>query len=188
MTRASVGGVFDRWQPIGKPGTAQLGARTQIGPNTGRQSRFQEMMDVINRRTGQRGTDIRGAAQSRSEAISSKLGRIGMGNTTVGNTLQAGVGRDMQAELRREADAQQGARLGVLSQRTGFIEAETARREEADRRAETARIQAKAQIEATKISASPAMARENRARSLLKSFGMNVTNAPGIGSGGSPFG
>ena len=138
MSRASVGGVFSQWGQIGQPG-----ARTQISPNTGRQSRFQEMMDVINRRSGQRGTDIRGAAQSRSEAISSKLGRIGMGNTTVGNTLQAGVGRDMQAELRREADAQQGSRLGVLGQRTGFIEAEDARREAAERATATARLQAK---------------------------------------------
>ena len=171
MTRASVGGVFDRWQPIGKPG-ASPGASTQISPNTGRQSRFQEMMDVINRRSGQRGTDIRGAARDRSQSISQKLARIGMGNTTVGNTLQAGVGRDMEAELRREADSQQGARLGVLGQRTGFIESEAARREESTQRTEAARLQAEAQIKATKISSAAAIFKEQRAAAVLEGYGI----------------
>ena len=160
--------LFSRWGQIG----TRPGASMTIAPNTGRQARFQEQMDVINRRSGQRGTDIRGGAQRRSEAISAKLGRIGMGNTTVGNTLQAGVTRDMEAELRREADAQQGARLGVLGQRTGFIEAEKSRREEAERRAVEARLQAEAQVKATKISIKPAMAKE-RARAMLLRGGLS---------------
>ncbi len=150
--------LFSRWGQIG----TRPGASMTIAPNTGRQARFQEQMDVINRRSGQRGTDIRGGAQRRSEAISAKLGRIGMGNTTVGNTLQAGVTRDMEAELRREADAQQGARLGVLGQRTGFIEAETARREEAERSVRTARLQAQAQITSTRIATAPALKEAKR--------------------------
>ena len=172
--------LFSRWGQIGtRPGTSMT-----IAPNTGRQARFQEQMDVINRRTGQRGTDIRGGAQRRSEAISAKLGRIGMGNTTVGNTLQAGVTRDMEAELRREADTQQGARLGVLGQRTGFIEAEDARREEAERRTETARIQAKAQIEATKISAAPSMKEARLREAVLRNTSISGGTFARAGLGG----
>ncbi len=172
--------LFSRWGQIG----TRPGASMTIAPNTGRQARFQEQMDVINRRTGQRGTDIRGGAQRRSEAISAKLGRIGMGNTTVGTSLQAGVTRDMEAELRREADAQQGARLGVLGQRTGFIEAEDARREAAKQSAETARLQAEAQLKATKISIKPAMAQERARAAILTRGGIGGLWGPGGPRGG----
>ncbi len=174
--------LFSRWGQIG----TRPGASMTIAPNTGRQARFQEQMDVINRRTGQRGTDIRGGAQRRSEAISAKLGRIGMGNTTVGNTLQAGVTRDMEAELRREADTQQGARLGVLGQRTGFIEAEDARREATKQRTEEARLQAESaekiqarqmELEATKGMGAWSFGQLARKQTLMKQLASRARTA-----------
>ncbi len=157
--------LFSKWGASSRPGASMT-----IGEDTGRQGRFQEMMNVLNQRTGQRGEDIRGSARGRSAAISQRLARIGMGNTTVGTSLRGGVERDMQAELRREADAGVGARLGVLGQRTGFIEAEDARRETDRQRTEQARIQAEAQIKATEISAAPALLQSRLKEALTGKF------------------
>ncbi len=157
--------LFSKWGAGSRPGASMT-----IGEDTGRQGRFQEMMNVLNQRTGQRGEDIRGSARGRSAAISQQLARIGMGNTTVGTSLRGGVERDMQAELRREADTQQGARLGVLGQRTGFIEAEDTRRESETQRLATARLQAQAQIAATRISSAPAMIEQKRKERFGRKF------------------
>ncbi len=159
--------LFGKWGQVGQPGTSP-GTSMTISPETGRQSRFQEMMDVVNRRSGQRETDIRGTARGRSAGIASKLARLGMGNTTVGTSLQGGVTREMEAELRREADAGIGQRLGVLGQRTGFIEAEDARRESETQRLATARLQAQSQIAATRISAAPALMEQKRKDSFYR--------------------
>lgn len=76
--------------------------------------RYQQMLDTVNQTTGQRAADIRSDYAGQSANAMQRLAGLGMANTTVAPTLQAGFQREQQASLDRLADQMQGTKLGVL--------------------------------------------------------------------------
>ena len=146
----------------GVSGGGGIGGGNDAAGQTARLARRQEMLDVINRRTGQRSSDIRESGQVQSAGIRSNLARLGMGGTTVGASLQAGVERGTQAELRREADSGVGDRLSVLGQSAAFQEQAGAQSGEFASRIAAAKISALGQLGVAGISSRPSLMESQR--------------------------
>jgi hypothetical protein len=85
---------------------------------TANERRYQEMLGITDKTTGQRAADIRAEGVGEQANIMQRLARQGMAGSTVGATLRKGARRDTQAELNRAADALQGRRLGIMERRT----------------------------------------------------------------------
>ena len=85
---------------------------------TANEKRYQEMLGITDRTTGQQAADIRSEGVGEQANIMQRLARQGMAGSTVGATMRKGVRRDTRAELRRSADALQGRRLGIMERRT----------------------------------------------------------------------
>ena len=85
---------------------------------TANEQRYQEMLGIMDQTTGQRATDIRSEGMGEQANIMQRLARSGMGGSTVGATLRAGVRRGTQSNLNRLADTMQGRRLGIMERRT----------------------------------------------------------------------
>lgn len=82
------------------------------------EARYQEMLGITDRTTGQRQQDIRSDAARELASQQSGLARLGMAGTTVAPTMAAGVKRREQEALNRAADAGQQTRLGIMERRT----------------------------------------------------------------------
>ncbi len=85
---------------------------------TANEQRYQEMLGITDQTSGQRQADIRQDYLGQQSDMMQQLARLGMGNTTIGANLGAGVQREMQGSLNRAADTMQGTRLGIMERRT----------------------------------------------------------------------
>jgi hypothetical protein len=81
------------------------------------EQRYQEMLGIADRTTGQRAADVRSGYAGREADIMQQLARTGMANTTVAPTMGLGVEREKQSALNRLADEMQGTRLGIMERR-----------------------------------------------------------------------
>ncbi len=81
------------------------------------EARYQQLLDISDQTTGQRGADIRGRSEEVQSDIRQSLARTGLANTTVSPTLTAGVRRQEQESLNRLADEMQGTKLGIIERR-----------------------------------------------------------------------
>jgi hypothetical protein len=77
---------------------------------------YQQMLDVVNNTSGQRQADIIAQHQQQSAAQMQNLAKLGMGNTTVGSSLQQGELRSQQADLNTLQDTMNQEKLGVIGQ------------------------------------------------------------------------
>jgi hypothetical protein len=82
------------------------------------EDRYQEMLNIADRTTGQRAADIQTAYNAKAAAGQQRLVNTGLANTTVAPTMALGYEREKQAALDRNADAQQQTRLGIMERRT----------------------------------------------------------------------
>jgi hypothetical protein len=82
------------------------------------EQRYQQMLDIADQTTGQRAADIRSAYGAQQSSALQRLGRLGLGNTTISPTLRMGIQREQQAALDRSADQMQQTRLGIMERRT----------------------------------------------------------------------
>jgi hypothetical protein len=82
------------------------------------ESRYQQMLDIIDQTTGQRAADIRSSYGNQRASTMQNLSRLGMANTTVAPTMQMGYQREQESALNRLADDMQGTKLGVIERRT----------------------------------------------------------------------
>lgn len=82
------------------------------------EQRYNEMLGIADRTTGQRMADVRSAYGERQADAMQQLARLGMGNTTVAPTMQMGIQREQESALNRVADELQGTRLGIMERRT----------------------------------------------------------------------
>lgn len=110
-------------------GTARAGARglsRLIGSynraygqaRTANERRYQEMLGLTERTTGQRAADIRAEGVGEEANIMQQLARTGMAGTTVAPTMREGARRWTSEKLNRLADTMQGTRLGIMERRT----------------------------------------------------------------------
>jgi len=81
------------------------------------EARYQQLLDIASRTTGQREIDIRQDYGGMGADISQRLARLGMANTTIAPTMQMGVQREMQSALNRLADEMQQTKLGIIERR-----------------------------------------------------------------------
>lgn len=79
--------------------------------------RYQQMLGITAKTTGQRGIDIRGDYAQREAAAMQQLARLGMSGTTIAPTLGMGFEREQSAALDRLADEMQGTKLGIIERR-----------------------------------------------------------------------
>ncbi|MFZ5832706.1 MAG: hypothetical protein ACOY3P_21675 [Planctomycetota bacterium] len=81
------------------------------------ETRYQQLLDIANQTTQQRAADVRSAYGQQSANAMQSLARLGMANTTVAPTLQAGIEREKQESLNRLADQMQQTKLGIIERR-----------------------------------------------------------------------
>jgi hypothetical protein len=84
---------------------------------TANEARYQQQLGIADQTTGQALTDVRSDFGQRGADIAQQQQRLGMGNTTVGDTLQAGNLSKMQASLARTRDTMQQTKLGIIDKR-----------------------------------------------------------------------
>lgn len=85
---------------------------------TANEQRYQQMLGIMDKTTGQRAADIRSEGVGEQANIMQRLARQGLAGTTIGATQRAGARRGTSAELNRLADTMQGRRLGIMERRT----------------------------------------------------------------------
>jgi len=81
------------------------------------EARYQQLLDIASRTTGQREIDLRRGYTEMGADISQRLARLGMAGTTIAPTMQMGVEREMQSALNRLADEMQQTKLGIIERR-----------------------------------------------------------------------
>ena len=81
---------------------------------TANEAKYQEALGVVGTTSGQQRADVFSQYGQQESAAMQNLARLGMSNTTIAPTLQAGVQRERQGALNRVSDAQMQARLGVM--------------------------------------------------------------------------
>jgi hypothetical protein len=86
--------------------------------NAANESRYQELLGSAAKESGQRAEDIRTSSAANVARQQQQLQRTGLGNTTIGTTLAQGAERQKQAELRREGDASERIKRGIIERRT----------------------------------------------------------------------
>jgi hypothetical protein len=77
---------------------------------------YQQMQDIVNQTTGQGRADIMSTFGAQGSQQMQNLSKLGMGNTTVGSSLQTGNLRQQSAALNTLADTQAQQKLGVIGQ------------------------------------------------------------------------
>lgn len=78
------------------------------------EAKYKQALGLTDQVSGQQAADIRSSyAKQRSTALQN-LARSGMSGTTVGATLQQGLGREENAALSRLSDQLLGTKLGVM--------------------------------------------------------------------------
>ncbi len=78
------------------------------------EQKYQEALGVVGTNTGQQRADVLSQYQGQRASAMQRLSRLGMANTTVAPTLQAGIQREQQGALNRVSDQAMQARLGVM--------------------------------------------------------------------------
>ena len=78
------------------------------------EAKYQEALGVVSTNTGQQRTDVLSQYQGQRANAMQQLARVGMANTTIAPTLQAGIQREQQGALNRVSDQAMQARLGVM--------------------------------------------------------------------------
>lgn len=78
------------------------------------ESRYQQMLGIANQTTNQRAADITSDYAKQSASAMQNLARLGMANTTIGTTTNAGITRNKQSALNNLADTMQQTKLGIL--------------------------------------------------------------------------
>jgi hypothetical protein len=132
-------------------------------------ARYQQMLDIADKTTGQRGADIRSDAAGQSAASMQRLARLGMGNTTVAPTMQMGIEREKQGALNRLADTMQGTKLGILGQQAAAGERFAAQRMGLLGQQATMRDPGEA-LEIARIGAEPQMMEARRKRAFSAKY------------------
>lgn len=79
--------------------------------------RYQQMLNIAKKTTGQREIDIRAGYAGREAGAMQQLARLGMGGTTIAPTLGMGFEREQSAALDRLADLMQQTKLGIIERR-----------------------------------------------------------------------
>jgi hypothetical protein len=77
---------------------------------------YQEMQNIVNTLGGQQRSDIMSTFAAQGSQQMQNLAKLGMGNTTVGASLQQGTGRQQSAALGTLSDTLAQERLGVIGQ------------------------------------------------------------------------
>lgn len=83
----------------------------------GVENRYQQMLGIAGKTTGQREADIREAYKGKRANVAQRLARLGMANTTVLPTELRGQEREEQSALNRLADEMQRTQLGIIGGR-----------------------------------------------------------------------
>ncbi len=78
------------------------------------EAKYQEALGVVGTNTGQQRADVLSQYQGQRANAMQQLARVGMANTTIAPTLQAGIQREQQGALNRVSDQAMQARLGVM--------------------------------------------------------------------------
>ncbi len=78
------------------------------------EQKYQQALGVVGTTSGQQRADVLSQYQGQRASAMQRLSRIGMANTTVAPTLQAGIQREQQGALNRVSDQMMQARLGVM--------------------------------------------------------------------------
>lgn len=104
--RGEMGKMFGRW------GAEQAEAKSA------NERRYQQMLGIAAKTTGQRGIDIRADYAQREASAMQQLTRQGMRGTTVAPTLGMGFEREKSSALDRLADLMQQTKLGIMERRT----------------------------------------------------------------------
>jgi len=84
---------------------------------TANEARYQGQLDLVRGGVDQRTADIRSDFGQRGADITQGLQNVGMGNTTVGSSLQAGNLRDTQSAVDRSKLAFQAPELKIMADR-----------------------------------------------------------------------
>ncbi len=78
------------------------------------EAKYQEALGVVGTTTGQQRADVLSQYQGQRASAMQQLARVGMANTTIAPTMQAGIQREQQSALNRVSDQMMQARLGVM--------------------------------------------------------------------------
>ena len=78
------------------------------------EAKYQEALGVVGTNTGQQRADVLSQYQGQRANAMQQLARVGMANTTIAPTLQAGIQREQQVALNRVSDQAMQARLAVM--------------------------------------------------------------------------
>jgi hypothetical protein len=81
------------------------------------EQRYNQMLGIANQTTNQQATDIRSQYAQQAAQGMQNLNRVGMGNTTVGNTMNLGIQNQQSQALNRLADQMQQTKLGIINSR-----------------------------------------------------------------------
>jgi hypothetical protein len=78
------------------------------------EQKYQQQLGLVNQVSGQQKADtIAGFNKQRADSMQ-QLARLGMANTTIAPTVQAGIQREQSGALNRLADQMLGTKLGVM--------------------------------------------------------------------------
>ncbi len=83
----------------------------------GNESRYQQLLEIADKTTGQRAKDIGIDYAGRESNAMQQLARLGMANTTVAPTLGQGFAREKSSALDRLSDQMQQTKLGIIERR-----------------------------------------------------------------------
>ncbi len=109
-------------QILGQQQTGRTGLTNMINQyqqafqqaKTANEAKYQEALGVVGSNTGQQRADVLSQYQGQRANAMQQLARVGMANTTIAPTLQAGIQREQQGALNRVSDQAMQARLGVM--------------------------------------------------------------------------
>lgn len=91
--------------------------RAYAQAKTANEQRYQQLLGIADKTSGQRAADIRSGAGTEKANIFQRLARSGLGSSSVGNVEAAGVNRRKEEALDRSADLLQGTKLGIIERR-----------------------------------------------------------------------
>jgi hypothetical protein len=78
------------------------------------EAKYQQALGLVDQTTGQQRADVLSQFQGQRANTMQQLARTGLGNTTVGSTLQQGLQREQTGALNRVSDQMLGTKLGVM--------------------------------------------------------------------------
>ena len=123
MEKAQFDWKLDAWNRMFLQQKQQVGGLTGMidqynqafqQAKTANEQKYQEALGVVGTNTGQQRSDVMRQYQGQRASAMQQLARVGMANTTIAPTLQAGIQREQQGALNRVSDQAMQARLGVM--------------------------------------------------------------------------